>query len=309
MSTLTNNKKEKFLFAIDLDGTLLSSSRENIVPENCIKAIQRAKDEGHVVCIFTGRPWRSTKPIYDMLSLNTVVSNYNGAQIHNPKDDNFIPHIKYLNLNEMLYILGDQKVKKEISNLAIEGPGWVQLEHRDDDIEAVFGFSSAEKFTVGINLNKVPLSPTGIVFDVKETTDAEELRRYLRARYGDLGEFSYWSKGEGLTPVFDITNVTVNKGRALSLLSRYYGVDLDHTIAFGDGFNDVPMFKVATVSVVLGNAADLVKRHATVRLKKTNKEGGVGDYINKFLDNPEKEIAKSKAMALKMRKVSIQEEE
>lgn len=51
MSTLTNNKKEKFLFAIDLDGTLLSSSRENIVPENCIKAIQRAKDEGHVVCI------------------------------------------------------------------------------------------------------------------------------------------------------------------------------------------------------------------------------------------------------------------
>ncbi len=69
MSTLTNNKKEKFLFAIDLDGTLLSSSRENIVPENCIKAIQRAKDEGHVVCIFTGRPWRSTKPIYDMLGL------------------------------------------------------------------------------------------------------------------------------------------------------------------------------------------------------------------------------------------------
>lgn len=68
----------------------------------------------------------------------------------------------------MLYILGDEKVKREISNLAIEGPGWVQLEHRDEDIEAVFGFSSAEKFTVGINLNKVPLSPTGIVLMLRK---------------------------------------------------------------------------------------------------------------------------------------------
>ncbi|WP_029513350.1 Cof-type HAD-IIB family hydrolase [Mycoplasmopsis primatum] len=309
MTNQTNNEKQKFLFAIDLDGTLLSSSMEGTIPDVCVEAIQRARDEGHIVCIFTGRPWRSTKPVYDKLGLDTAVANYNGAQIHNPKDDNFIPYIKYLNLNEMLYILGDPKVQNEISNLAIEGPGWVQLQHRDADIEAIFGFNTAEKFTVGINLNKVPLSPTGIVFDVKETTDVEELRRYLRARYGDLGEFSYWSKGEGLTPVFDITNVTVNKGRALSLLSRYYGVDLDHTVAFGDGFNDVSMFQVATTSVVVGNASDPVRKHATIRLKKTNKQGAVGEYLNKFLDDPEKEINKSKKMAQKMRKFKDEEEE
>ncbi|SYV98027.1 Uncharacterised protein, partial [Mycoplasmopsis edwardii] len=52
------------------------------------------------------------------------MSNYNGAHIHHPKDDGFIPYIKYLNLNEALYILGDEKVQKEISNIAIEGPDW-----------------------------------------------------------------------------------------------------------------------------------------------------------------------------------------
>ncbi|WP_029905926.1 Cof-type HAD-IIB family hydrolase [Mycoplasmopsis opalescens] len=294
------NKQEKFLFAIDLDGTLLASSAEGTIHEETFNAIQRAKNEGHIVCAVTGRPWRSTKPIYEKLGLDTVVCNYNGAQIHNPSDENFIPLIKYLNLNEMLYILGDPKVEQEISNIAIEGPGWVQIQKRDEALERVFGFASNPKFTVGINLSKIPLCPTGIIFDVKETTDPYELRRYLRARYGDLGEFSFWSKGEGLTPVFDITNVGVNKGRALSLLSRYYGVDLQHTIAIGDGFNDVPMFKVAHISVAVGNADTAVKKQATVKLTKTNREGAVGYFINKFLENPQKEIDKATEAINKM---------
>ncbi|MGP1451605.1 MAG: Cof-type HAD-IIB family hydrolase [Metamycoplasmataceae bacterium] len=288
------NKKEKFLFAIDLDGTLLASSATGVIHDKTFEAIKRAQKEGHIVCAVTGRPWRSTKPIYEELGLDTVVCNYNGAQIHHPKDENFIPYIHYLNLNEMLYVLGDPVVAKEVSNIAIEGPGWVQLQHRDEDLERVFGFATSAKFIVGIDINRIPLRPTGIIFDVKKTTNVEELRRYLRAKYGDLGEFSYWSKGEGLTPVFDITNVAVNKGRALSLLSRYYKVDLDHTVAIGDGFNDVPMFKVATISAAVGNASKEVKKNAVFKLTKTNREGGVGEFINKLLDHPEEMIAKAR---------------
>lgn len=286
-------EKPKYLFSIDLDGTLLASSAEGTIHGETFKAIQRAKKEGHIVCIMTGRPWRSTKPIYEKLGLDTVVCNYNGAQIHNPKDEDFIPVIKYLDLNEMLYVLGDPKVSKEISNIAIEGPGWVQVQHRDADLERVFGFSSTAKFRVGLDFNKIPLKPTGIIFDVKETTDVEELRKYLRTRYGDLAEFSYWSKGEGLTPVFDVTNVAADKGRSLSLLSRYYGVTLEHTIAIGDSYNDVPMFKVATVSVAMGNAPEAIKNYVTHPISKTNKQGGVGYFINKFLDNPERAINKA----------------
>ncbi|WP_029512616.1 Cof-type HAD-IIB family hydrolase [Mycoplasmopsis iners] len=301
--------KEKFLFAIDLDGTLLAKSSTGEIHEKTFNAILRAKEEGHVVCLLTGRPWRSTKPIYEKLGLDTVVANYNGAQIHNPKDENFIPYIKYLDLNEMLYVLGDSKVKQEISNIAIEGPGWVQIQKRDKDLESVFGFRESQKFVVGLNFNKLPLKPTGIIFDVKETTDVEELRSYLKRKYGDLGEFSYWSKGKGLTPVFDITNVSVNKGRALSLLSRFYGIDLDRTVAFGDGFNDVPMFKVAKISVAVGNASNDVKKYATVRMKTQNDQGAVGEFINKLLDNPEKVIQKSNASYDKIMKTRKSYEE
>ncbi|AKF40874.1 COF family haloacid dehalogenase(HAD)-like hydrolase [Mycoplasmopsis canis UFG4] len=294
-------EKERYLFAIDLDGTTLRSSATGEVHDQTIAAIKRAKDEGHVVCILTGRPWRSTKFIYEALGLDTVVSNYNGAHIHHPNDDAFIPYIKYLNLNEALYILGDEKVQKEISNIAIEGPDWVQLQHRDEDLEKVFGFSTTPKLKIGLDFHKIPLMPTGIIFDVKKDTDVEDLRCYLKARYGDLAEFSYWSKGEGLSPVFDMTNITANKGKALSMLIRYYDIKTENTVALGDGFNDVPMFKVANVSVAMGNATKDVKRYATVRISKSNKEGGVGWYINKFLDNPELEIQKSNDKRKKVR--------
>ncbi|EFF41617.1 Cof-type HAD-IIB family hydrolase [Mycoplasmopsis alligatoris] len=286
--------KQRYLFAIDLDGTTLSSSATGQIHDETLAAIKRAKSEGHVVCILTGRPWRSTKPIYNALNLDTIVANYNGAHIHHPYDEDFAPYIKYLNLNEMLYVLGDEVLQKEISNVAIEGPGWVQLQKRDDDLEKVFGFKDSSKFVLGLDFHKIPLKPTGIIFDVKETTDPEWLRQYLKARYGDLGEFSYWSKGDGLTPVFDITNVTVNKGKAISLLMRYYDIPNENIVAIGDGFNDVSMFKVASVAVAMGNATKDVKKHATIRISKTNKQGGVGYYIKKFLDNPEEQITKSK---------------
>ncbi|MFV8480100.1 Cof-type HAD-IIB family hydrolase [Mycoplasma sp. AA7A] len=299
-------QKERYLFAIDLDGTTLQSSATGAIHDRTVSAIKRATEEGHVVCILTGRPWRSTKFIYDTLGLNTIVSNFNGAHIHHPYNQEFIPYIKYLNLNEALYIIGDPLVQKEITNLAIEGPDWVQLDHRDEELEKVFGFKTSAKLQIGLNYHKLPLMPTGVIFDVKATTDVEFLRRYLKARYGDLAEFSYWSKGEGLTPVFDITNTQANKGKALSLLIRYYDIKIENTIALGDGFNDVPMFKIANVSVAMANASKDVKKYASIKMTKTNKEGGVGEYIHKFLDNPKAEIEKSNA---RKRKVQAVEEE
>lgn len=289
-------KNTRYLFAIDLDGTTLANSATGEIHPETLEGIEMAKAAGHVVCIMTGRPWRSTKTIYEKLGLNTVIANYNGAHLHNPSDDFFIPKIEYLNLNEMLYILGDKKLKKIITNIAIEGPGWVQIQNRDEDLETVFGFKDLQRIRVGLNFNKIPLKPTGIVFDVKKNVDAYELRNYLEKRYGDLGEFSSWSKGEGLSPVFDITSVGVNKGKALPLLMRYYDIDIENTISLGDGFNDLPMFRVTNVAVAMKNSDKRVKARATVALDKTNVEGGVGYYIKKFLKNPQREIEKSKRL-------------
>jgi hydroxymethylpyrimidine pyrophosphatase-like HAD family hydrolase len=49
-------KNNKFLFAIDLDGTLLKDSSNGEISPLTTKGIKRAIKAGHYVCIVTGRP-------------------------------------------------------------------------------------------------------------------------------------------------------------------------------------------------------------------------------------------------------------
>lgn len=290
-------KQEKYLFAIDLDGTVLSNSITNEIHPKTIKAIKMAKERGHIVSIITGRPWVSTKEIYEKLELNTIVGNINGAHVHNPCDPFFIDYISYVNLNEMLYILNDKELKKFTKNYAIEGPGWVQIKQRDEELEQIFGFNKLPKFVEGIDLNKIPLKPIGVVLDVDfnltndEDTmiknDARELKRYLDRKYGDLAEFNYWSKGDENSKIFDITALGVSKSKVISLLLRFYDIKVTNTVAIGDGFNDISMLKMVEHSVAMANADQIVKESANYVSKLTNKQGGVGDFIINFLNKLE----------------------
>lgn len=301
-------KSNRWLFTIDLDGTLLQDSSKGVVSAEDQKAVRRAIEEGHVVCIVTGRPWRSTKKVYEALGLDTVVGNYNGAQIHNPTDYNFIPHIAYMNLNDVMYILGDKKIKESMSNLAIEGPGWVMLEHRDEDLERVFGFKDSENLKLGIDYHRLPLRPTGVIFDTKPGIDIIGLKDYLQRTYGDLCEFSSWGKGEGLTPVFDMTEVGVTKAKAISLMARYYDIPMKQTVAMGDGYNDIPMFDVAEISVAMANASDDIKEKATFVTTKSHKNGGVAEFINAFLDKEKSPTFIKELKTLRKRRKNIRME-
>lgn len=280
--------KEKHLFMLDLDGTVLASSSTGEIHPLTKQGIQRAVSEGHVVAIITGRPWIGSKQIYEELGLDTIIANLNGAHIHNPRDEFFIDYIKYINLNEVLYILGDPQVEPKIKNLAIEGPGWVHLRERDPKLEEVFSFMNFPKIHFGINLTKIPLKPTGIIVDLHDDSDAPALLRYLRQRYSDLAAFSYWSKGLNESLVFDITAIGVDKGKVLSLLTRYYKIDVTNTVAIGDSFNDEEMLKLAHHPVAMLNSEPRIKRHAKYITKLDNVHGGVGQFILDFLDGKTK---------------------
>ncbi|MGL5590652.1 MAG: Cof-type HAD-IIB family hydrolase [Metamycoplasmataceae bacterium] len=290
---MEKDQREKYLFAIDLDGTVLSNSITNEIHPRTIEAIKMAREQGHIVSIITGRPWVSTKEIYEKLELDTIVGNINGAHIHNPCDPFFIDYIRYVNLNEMLYILSDKKLKNLTKNYAIEGPGWVQIDKRDEELEQIFGFNKLPKFSEGIDLGRIPLKPIGVVLDIDFQRaddmdimhDAMKLKKYLDRKYGDLAEFNYWSKGDDNSKIFDITALGVSKAKVISLLLRFYDINAKNTVAIGDGFNDISMLKLVEHSVAMANADDNVKKYANYVSELTNKEGGVGEFIINFLNN------------------------
>jgi hydroxymethylpyrimidine pyrophosphatase-like HAD family hydrolase len=88
--------------------------------------------------------------------------------------------------------------------------------------------------------------------------------------------------------------VGVKKSKAISLMARFYDIDLDHTVTMGDGYNDLSMFRVSGISVAMKNSNQNVKAKALYETKFSNKEGGVGHYINKLLDNIGEQLVKAK---------------
>lgn len=82
-----------------------------------------------------------------------------------------------------------------------------------------------------------------------------------------------------------MTSVGVTKAKALSYMARYYGVPIKNTIAIGDGYNDVSMFETAEFSVAMHQASEDIKSIATYVSRCSNKDCGVAEFINKFLDD------------------------
>jgi hypothetical protein len=61
------------------------------------------------------------KDIYTKLKLDTVISNHNGAHIHHPINNVFIPRIRNIDLNILMYILSNKYLKSVTKNVAIQG--------------------------------------------------------------------------------------------------------------------------------------------------------------------------------------------
>lgn len=74
------------LIAIDLDGTLLNS--DNKIPEENVKAIQKAAQAGVKIVLCTGRPKSGILPFFEKLGLDDeeyIIMN-NGCTIYNTKN-------------------------------------------------------------------------------------------------------------------------------------------------------------------------------------------------------------------------------
>lgn len=88
---------KQHLIALDLDGTLLTDNK--IISPRTKNTIAKAKEQGHIVVISTGRPFRASYDYYKELSLNTPIVNFNGAYVHHPLDSSWGTHHSPLELS------------------------------------------------------------------------------------------------------------------------------------------------------------------------------------------------------------------
>lgn len=87
------------------------------------------------------------------------------------------------------------------------------------------------------------------------------------------------SSGFGL---LDIVPYSVNKGAALKYFLRYFNIQPEELLAFGDGMNDTEMLKLAGYSYAMANAEDQVKQIAKYEAPSNN-DDGVLEVLDSYL--------------------------
>ena len=83
----------------------------------------------------------------------------------------------------------------------------------------------------------------------------------------------------------EIYSKDASKGRALTALREYLGIEKEETACIGDGENELSMFDASGVKIAMGNAVSVLKERADY-VTASNDRSGAAQAIEKLLDHP-----------------------
>ncbi|MFX3624103.1 MAG: Cof-type HAD-IIB family hydrolase [Ectobacillus sp.] len=262
------------LIALDLDGTLLKDNKT--ISERTKKAIQKARAQGHIVVISTGRPYRASNLYYKELQLDTPIVNFNGAYVHHPLDASWGTYHTPLELNiakEIVAACADFGVK----NLYAEVIDDVYVRHIDEGMKHIFQFGNPKVYT-GDLLHILDDAPTCLLIDANEH-EVEAIRQHLTNVHAEVIDHRRWAAP---WHIIEIVKSGMNKAIGLKKITDYYGIPSERVIAFGDEDNDFEMIEFAGRGVAMGNAIAELKSLANY-VTATNEEDGVAVYLEDLL--------------------------
>jgi Cof subfamily protein (haloacid dehalogenase superfamily) len=251
---LIDDRTEKSLTALDLDGTLMG--RERTISRRVRHAVKQAIDQGHLVTIATGRGYAPTARFAQDLGVNAPIICYQGALIRDYRDGKIVhsatiplPIARALivfsqarELNFQVYTQDDQAYVSQMDPVA-------------EGIAELSGIPVTAVKDLAGWLNRPPIK--FMFFEQEEAVP--ELVRDIKAQFdGHLQVVRSWDR------LIEATGPSISKGEALARLAAHVGVARSETMAIGDQDNDVSMIAWAGLGVAMGNASPAAKAAADV---------------------------------------------
>lgn len=266
---------KKHLIALDLDGTLLTDDKK--ISDRNKLILNKAREEGHIVMIATGRPFRSSEMYYHELGLNTPIVNFNGAFIHHPLDHSWGIHHNPLSINVAKEIVGALE-SFEFHNIIAEVIDDVYFHYHDEKLIDIFGLGEPN-ITTGDLRKFLKKSPTSMLIHTEEE-QLSKIRNHLSEVHAEVIDHRSWAAP---WHVIEIVKSGLNKAVGLKKAADYFNIPSERIIAFGDEDNDLDMLEYAGHGIAMGNGIEIVKNIAN-EVTLTNEEDGVGVYLNDFLN-------------------------
>lgn len=247
------------LIVFDLDDTLLNSME--LVSERNRQAILRCSRMGMKVGYITARSPRKIQTFLQDLPCDCI-AYYNGAAIYADSKliaENTIKHEEAIQfMNKVIEVAPEIKITAYFEPFC---------------------------YKEGRIRNIVTKECVGDDFSLSPEYDFQRIRLvYQGYEYIDFSRYANDKMQYHATVPNSavITDIYADKGKALETLLRYYDINKELVISFGDDINDIPMLKASGTGVAMGNAAPAVKSIADY-ITSSNDEDGVAEYIENYL--------------------------
>lgn len=283
----------KFI-ASDMDGTLLDQNQD--IPEENLKAIRKAEENGVHFVIASGRMYEDIKPFLDEYNLKCECIVLNGAEYRD----------KHGNVLEGIYM--DKSNIKDILNI-------IQREGLNVEI-----YTDKGLYTINTREESLKGSMFRVQYFNPEVTSHEEILKRAKEEHHfpilnyidnideflntniKIGKIEAYDKYEdkvsklkeklqaldglaissSIAINIEINHIKAQKGIILAKVSEKKGMQKEEVAVIGDGFNDYSMFTEFPISFAMENAIPEIKEIAK-HITDTNYNSGVAKVINKVL--------------------------
>ena len=249
------------LIFFDIDGTIIPEDT-GVIPESTKEAIKKAKENGHLVFINTGRTFSGiTQPIFD-LEFNGYVCGcgthiyFDGKKIYS----SVIPKEKCI---ETVAILRENKV-----NAFYEGDKGIYFDYSYSN-----PFMERAKKMLRTNGKSVEviLEDKDEVFDkclIKFTDNDIDKKDIIMPFF----EANYYCIDRG-EDMWEMAQKGHSKATGIQKVCEYLGADIDDCIAIGDSTNDLDMLKAVKNSVAMGNSMESIFPYCSYKTTDIKEDG------------------------------------
>jgi len=246
-------KKKYFFF--DIDGTLTNKKTGEIV-ESAKQTIKKLQDNGHFVCIATGRAYYKTKDFAKMAGIHHIVSNGGAALTINDEllENRPLDHQKAVALCEEAQKIG--------CGILVATDDSIDVTMINDDFINQVGYrQEPTRYFLKQSLTYQDMKDIYKIYIAIDKDNEDKLT--LKDTIGHIRFADPY-----LTYQHD------EKDKGIERMVKRVGGSLEDVVVFGDDYNDLVMFKQEWTSIAMGNACDELKEKASF-VTKNNIDNGI----------------------------------
>lgn len=234
-------KMSRKIIFFDIDGTIITEDT-HIVPEKTVQAIRKARENGHLAFINTGRTFFNITEEIRSIGFDGYVCGC-GTNIYYNDEPLLANSISLKKCTEIVKKLRECKIDG-----ICEGANGVYFDQTKPPVGELAKMK--ERFRLrGYDVTR-SWDDLDLIFDkfviwINEDSDFEKFYSYISK------DFDYIDRGNNFG---EVVPKGYSKASGIKFLQKYFNIPLENCYAIGDSSNDLPMLQYVPNSIAMGNS-------------------------------------------------------